>query len=632
MWRLIIHDYGKADNGSANLKPALDVLYSLALIQGVWFVYMNAFALQRSGLVARVRNYYNLQHTDQLVPDYTDATVAGCKKGRSSFTDGRNLVTYAVDMLIESKSPESYIKVIRDIREMLKASLGTKREAMVQQLLTDSASFSHIVRKLLRIMHPRSRCRRETREHAAGILMFLAEEVHLEQFPGGIQSISSLLDPSEEYTQLPEGYHRDCFIGLAEVFDQGDWFLEIRQQYEIDKKYKQGSQEETGPFMDLLSVCTKKFVDGLCILWRLADDMGNCRVISNTEGLMSRITAPLISSRLHQDHHEEWTRIAKETLPLLCRFMATPGEIGVKLRCQISSNGEATIKALRSILECDTCNAKKELQSISIEIYLDLFVNASSIMAYTRRSTETIILTLLRIFLVGHNPNELKLFQKLYSSVHWMKKRTYIRNLASEELVRLSSQSKTTAMAILRADDGSTPAFCDLTDTLVGAKNNTHRMRAAEILELLCDNYTDDDNYLKSLKEAVLNAMPEVLTEILGCRSKQATTQAETEANLPRYSAVDADLEEGPALPDNEQRNIYSSHKQNGEKHGDRKLPEALLSLCATVCQKWISTGPDLGRRFDEIASKICSEQGKPVMAFTLLVKEAREILIKKNA
>lgn len=125
--------------------------------------------------------------------------------------------------------------------------------------------------------------------------------------------------------------------------------------------------------------------------------------------------------------------------------------------------------------------------------------------------------------------------------------------------------------------------------------------------------------------------MLQVLSEILGHGSTGASRQAETEENQPRYSGTDADLEEGSALPDNEQSNIHSSYWQNGEEHGGRKLQEVLISLCATVCQKWISTDPDQARQFDDIASKICSEQGRPVVTFTLLVEEAREILKKKN-
>lgn len=100
--------------------------------------------------------------------------------------------------------------------------------------------------------------------------------------------------------------------------------------------------------------------------------------------------------------------------------------------------------------------------------------------------------------------------------------------------------------------------------------------------------------------------MSQVLAEILGCGWTGAFTQAGTEANQPRYSATDADLEVGPSLHDNGQTSIHSSNQQNGEQHRDDKLDEVLLSLCATVCQKLIGTDPVLSRRFDEIASKIC--------------------------
>lgn len=123
-----------------------------------------------------------------------------------------------------------------------------------------------------------------------------------------------------------------------------------------------------------------------------------------------------------------------------------------------------------------------------------------------------------------------------------------------------------------------------------------------------------------------------MLTEILSYGSAGASTQAGTEENKPKYSSTDSDIEKGPSLPDSEQRNVRSyHHQQNCQEHGDTKLLGALQSLCATVCHKWISTDPNLAGRFDKIASKICSEQGKPVVPFTFLVEEAGEILKKKN-
>jgi hypothetical protein len=188
--------------------------------------------------------------------------------------------------------------------------------------------------------------------------------------------------------------------------------------------------------------------------------------------------------------------------------MAIPGESGKKLRNQTISDGGATIRALHGILECDRCRHEEVLRAFATEILLDLScVDTSSIVTCARQGG-VIIPELLRIFVESYSQNELQLFRNLYSSKHWMKKRSYIRNLAGELLVRLSSQSETSATVILLS---GVCAPHDLTNILVCAKNNTSRMRAAELLERLCrGDYTNDDYYLESLQEAVLSAMAKV--------------------------------------------------------------------------------------------------------------------------
>lgn len=444
----------------------------------------------------QVKQHYDLSKID-LVLSYVKETKAGCKKDLQSFPDGRwNLVTYSVDLLRKSERPEKHIS---DVRAVFVAS-STKKQRHLKQLLIGTESFSPMISKLLKMMHPKSQYSRETRENAAGIVAVLADQIHLEEFSGGVQSILSLLDTSEEYPWLPERYQWDYAYGLEEEPDQGDWLLQIKKIYELG--------EQGVPEGELLTEYSKMFLQGLCIFAKLAYDNDNCRVISNTEGLVSRITAPLLSSRLHNEHHEEWTSIAAETMALMCRFMAIPGESGEKLRNQTISDGGATIRALHGILECDRCRHEEVLRAFATEILLDLScVDTSSIVTCARQGG-VIIPELLRIFVESYSQNELQLFRNLYSSKHWMKKRSYIRNLAGELLVRLSSQSETSATVILLS---GVCAPHDLTNILVCAKNNTSRMRAAELLERLCrGDYTNDDYYLESLQEAVLSAMAKV--------------------------------------------------------------------------------------------------------------------------
>jgi hypothetical protein len=48
IWRLVQHDGGNSD-GEGNLKPAMDTLYFLALLQGLLFCYRFFFSLTRKG-------------------------------------------------------------------------------------------------------------------------------------------------------------------------------------------------------------------------------------------------------------------------------------------------------------------------------------------------------------------------------------------------------------------------------------------------------------------------------------------------------------------------------------------------------------------------------------------------------
>lgn len=69
---------------------------------------------------------------------------------------------------------------------------------------------------------------------------------------------------------------------------------------------------------------------GLYILKRLADDEeDNCRVMSATQGLVTKITEPMRLHRFHHHFHKEWYFIALDLLPLLRILITnTPGEAG----------------------------------------------------------------------------------------------------------------------------------------------------------------------------------------------------------------------------------------------------------------------------------------------------------------
>ncbi|KAF0889300.1 hypothetical protein E2562_022850 [Oryza meyeriana var. granulata] len=127
----------------------------------------------------------------------------------------------------------------------------------------------------------------------------IASEIHLEQFPGGIDCVPLLLSAMEEYGWLPEAYQRDQRLPslyerdwLLEK-DERDWLLKRKKLTWCGEMYIAIFRRELDP--------TPFCKDGLVIFQKLAADEGNCKVIYNTPGLVSKIMASLSSNLLHQN-------------------------------------------------------------------------------------------------------------------------------------------------------------------------------------------------------------------------------------------------------------------------------------------------------------------------------------------
>ncbi|KAL6841035.1 hypothetical protein ACP4OV_029004 [Aristida adscensionis] len=621
MWRLMEHKYGNKVTGEAKLmSPALDILYSLAVAQGILFGYRQLYYFAVRFRVAKeVANSDMLEY--DVVLDYVKDTISGCDKD-PSFAKGRNYVTHAVDLLMQSKSHERYLYGVQILGKLIESpSTDSGTLVLIKQQVTGSASFVHMVQRLLETLGPRSPCGSEIRTHAAAILAHIAGSIRLEQFPGRIQYISSLLDTSEQYVWKPEGserhrrlrkeYERDW---LLEKYER-DWQLEELNKKEGDKinkqkqkrqvpdnvsKPREGDNDNTnkkqkgqvpvpdnvskpreGDDSDLDQGCVGLVIQGLRILQRLAVDDDNCRIIGSTQGLLSMAMAPLLSDKLHREHHEDWGSMAEESMELLSRLMASPG---VKLRCEMSSNREAITSTLRCIiLECTECGVL--LKRRAIEILQDLPVDTSSIvMASGSSSNKLLIWMRLHVLLLPDHH-----LGKMCGSIHWAKKSSAIRTSAHEKLsaimLPLQSERNATFSQLVRFVLG------DLTGTLLDSGNYTYRLQAAQILEHLCCHYTEDDEYLKELKKAMVDAMPKVLNLIFDYEST------------------------GEAIPD-------TDIEHGDEKHEGIKLfKEALRSLCSGILSTWVDEDSDLTRQLNEIAKKVCLERKRSIKSFEDLIE-----------
>ncbi|KAF7057401.1 hypothetical protein CFC21_064685 [Triticum aestivum] len=282
LWRLIRRDYGEVD-GRANLQPALNVFYSLALFQGVLFCYRFFSYSAGDGLVSKVVEEYKLDKEGSVrksVKEYLCQTRNGCAKD-PSFVKERNLVTYAVD-LMKSESSGSYLSGVRILDALLAQSALKEQHSMIAQLI-GSASCSQIVEKLLQALDSRSRQDKEIMELAARIVVKLAGEIHLKRFPQGILCISSLLETSQ--------------------------------------RQPDDDSAPSGEFKSLMK-------QGLVILDSLAADKHNCCLICEDQSLLFKVMAPISSDMLHLIDHDErmlfkadhntYRITAAETLKHLC--------------------------------------------------------------------------------------------------------------------------------------------------------------------------------------------------------------------------------------------------------------------------------------------------------------------------
>ncbi|KAL6638439.1 hypothetical protein ACP70R_023934 [Stipagrostis hirtigluma subsp. patula] len=608
LWRLIEHDFSNT-NGVTNLKAALEVLYSLVVAQGVFFGYKNIHALAaKFGLAEFVADVCSVDQ--KLVSDYLDNIVEGCEKD-PSFATGKNLVTYAVDLMLEPKSNDGFIDGVRALGIIIEKDHEWGHPLLAKHLLTRSASCSNVILRLLETLGPRSPYSSEIREHAARIVVLVAHSIHLEQHPWGIECIISLLDTFEEYSWQPQGYQRDS--DAPNEYER-DWLLAgYERNYQKYDRGRSRSAARTSPESDgnQLQGYLRLVIQGLRILEELALHKDNRRVIHNTEGLLSKITMlPLSSDKLHREDHDAWSRVVSESLKLQCRLIPGPGETaGTKPRGEVSSNNcEAITSSLETILQCCKCSPLEKGQVVGI-LLLDISVDTSFIhrKIASESSSRMLLWTMLVLFLTPE-----VYFDMTSDNIHQTKKINDmindIRSLAGGAV--LSSQSEGSAMSMLQS---VCVVLGDLTRTLVGDGDNTNRVYAAKILEHLVDYYTKDDEYLKELKKDMVNVMPKVLKEMLGYGSVREEIQVVIEAN-------------------NGHEDTSSSHQQNDDQHEGIELLEAQYDLCWRIRQRWIYNDIDVSRQLNEIAEKVCSEQNEPFKDFKGLVDEAGELLKKNRA
>ncbi|XP_020175315.1 uncharacterized protein [Aegilops tauschii subsp. strangulata] len=533
-WRLIEHDYVAPKNEeAAHLQPALIVLYSLAMLQGLLFCYRFYSSFARKDLVNDVARAYKMNHIEEDVKEYLRETVIGCEKDPAFFKE-TNLATYAMGM-IKSQKSENFLSGARILDALLEHP--AEERTLTSQLISLVASSGPVLEKLLLALDSTSPYDETIRVIAANIVTHLASRIPLMQFPHGIQRIGSLIHISQQQ------FEDDCCASSLSADD-----------------YKKLTE------------------NGFVILRKLAADEDNCRTISNAQGLLSKVMAPVSSDLLHLIDHEAWsTAIVTESLQVMCRLMAAPGETGAQLRRQISSSKEV-IHGMEEILKC--CGCGEQVRILTIEILTQLPVGLGE------------------EFPCGNKESRENFIKMLPSIFTDEAKEHPIRKLAGEALLKLS-QSETNAAIILKANDH---LVRDLRKILLdAAAKGTNRIMAAKTLKHLYIYYKENDEYLRALKETMEDVMPKILREILPPVVLNGNdTLAETRTHRQSSPLLGpADIEAQVLVSQDDGR---SNNTSTCQQNDDMKLHMALLSLAAAIFDKFITQDHNLAQLVDKIS------------------------------
>ncbi|KAG2570574.1 hypothetical protein PVAP13_7KG053118 [Panicum virgatum] len=317
LWRIIERDYVDAsdkDDPTKNLRPALNVLYSLALLQGGLFCYRAVFSTKRNALINYVVGWYKLDNEGRgLVMSYFHATRIGCAKD-PAFARGRKLLTYAVDLMDSSRSPESYLSAARFLYALLHGGALT-HSLKEQKNWSNSPEKMQLFRMLLRMLESANPHGEEAREFTARIVYDLAHEFQLKLFPTWWPSIKSLLEDEEAHHSLAL------------------WGVRILTKLASGHIYQHD----------------------------------NRRAMSDTTDLLSKVMATPNPAWHHSSSdHDAWSNVAEKSLSLLRHLMESPGEAGAKLRRQGNEAICANAGAIESILICDMCHIVAQKKAMEI--------------------------------------------------------------------------------------------------------------------------------------------------------------------------------------------------------------------------------------------------------------------------
>lgn len=331
--RLWKHDFG--DQSTPNMRPALLLFYTLALVEASLFLFEKAYwtwKISYCKLLEQVSadselGAYGLVSLTRFFYDSYSQCITG------SIFDGikMDLVTFAEEIILSDFLDEQLIGV--RILQQFANSEGSARDTL-RKVGTSPRS----IERLVEMLNWKSPGEEEVRRCAAEVVSKLAGKrqnaLRVSGIPGAIESIMSLLYTGRRAPASAAHPHG----GAANEHDQTYDHL---------------------PF-NLL---------GLLILKKLARDHDNCGKIGNARGLLPKIVEFTHASPANPLAPDSQVRAVKRALQVVKMLVSTTGKTGKVLRRDVAEN-VFTVSNLRGVLQHG--QQHRELQRLAMDILTGL--------------------------------------------------------------------------------------------------------------------------------------------------------------------------------------------------------------------------------------------------------------------
>ncbi|CAL5082960.1 unnamed protein product [Urochloa decumbens] len=497
--RLVQHDYGDGDPNNpanTNLAPSLNIFYVMVFGQGILYVIaciLEIFSfIPRRSLIRR--GGFRGQWAVESINFYYSYALEKCMERDVLAPKKTSLISFAMDSL-NSGSPKMQLHGIRIMHSLL------QREPTRIRLLSKLTTSTKTMATLINMLDWASLEGTTIRLFVAGITAEIAKTLRVVTIPGTIQVVSALLD-----------YGNQQKIGnplLSAIDSQEEKQDAVSETGNLLQKQDHPTSQKiiVGKQNTWVSRCWKRIHEfwsvpqeepltehyllpalGMSILHNLAGcDQDNCVEIIKASGLIVKIigfTNYCRSNTMYSDTQRK--NLVKSSLKVLYRVICVEGEVGIKLRRNLSKH-HFLLRNLADIL--GDSMSSQELRILVAGMLRNLAIDVNTRQAIGR--IKVIITRLMTIFVTLDGPSDM--------DADWL-----LRKVAGQALAMLAMDSVDNCLAMLRE---TRHVFVKELTAMIHI--DRYRSVAGSLLRSMCLHARPE------LKESDLKELSYILREVL---------------------------------------------------------------------------------------------------------------------